>query len=138
MPGFRPGKVPVDVIEKKYGAGIKNDVAGELMRSSFDAVVAEKKLQIAGAPQIKPGLIEKEQPFDYVATFEVYPEFALKDLSDVQLEKMVAAVSDQDIQKMLEKIQHQQAEWVEAEEHPAKEGDRVKIDFEGSVDGELF
>jgi trigger factor len=137
LPGFRPGKVPMDVIEKKYGAGLKKDVAGELIRNSFDAVLAEKKQQIAGQPQIEPGLIEIGQPFEYVASYEVYPEFELKDLADVKLEKMVAEVSDEDINKMLEKIQHQQADWVDAD-RAAKEGDRLTMDFEGTLDGELF
>jgi len=135
--GFRPGKVPTDVIEKQYGTGIRQDIAGDLMQSSFEEAVAQNKLLIAGQPNVEPGDLVKDQPFEYVATFETYPKIVIKDLTDVKLIKSIAEVNDDDVAKMLEKIQRQQAEWVETE-RAAVEGDRLLIDFEGFIGKETF
>lgn len=137
LPGFRPGKVPVDIVEKKYGAGLKNEVAGELMQGSFEKALEENKLKIAGQPHVHPEGLEKDKPFEYVAEFEVYPEIALEDLSSAKFEKLVSEVTDADVATMLEKIQRQQAEWDEVE-RDAKDGDRLLIDFVGTIDGETF
>lgn len=137
MPGFRPGKVPLDVIEKKYSSGIKNEVAGDLMQATFDQALKEKNVKIAGQPHVHPGDLQKNEPFEYVADFEVYPEINLKNLEGAKLDKLISEVTDADVTNMLEKIQHQQAEWVEVE-RDAKDGDRLVIDFVGTIDKETF
>ena len=135
--GFRPGKVPPNVIEKQYGQGIKQDVAGDLMQSSFEEAVTKNELMIAGQPKVEPGNLKKGEAFEYVATFETYPKITLTDLTDQKFEKSVAEVIDKDVSGMLEKIQQQQADWVDAD-RAAKEGDRVVMDFEGYVGDEVF
>ena len=138
MPGFRPGTVPpLDLVEKKYDSGLKNEVAGELMQQSFEKALAENNLKIAGQPQVHPEPLEKNKPFVYVAEFEIYPDIELKDLTDIEFDKLIAEVTDEDVEKMLEKIQHQQAEWDEVERE-AKEGDRLLIDFVGTIEKESF
>jgi len=135
--GFRPGKVPTDVIEKKYGQELRSEVAGELMQLSFESAVTENSLLIAGAPNVEPGEIVENQPFEYVATFETYPKITLKDLTDIKLKKSVAEVGDDDVAKMLEKIQKEHAEWFEVD-RAAADGDRLLIDFEGFIGKETF
>lgn len=137
MPGFRPGKVPLDVIEKKYGSGLRNEVAGELMQSSFEKAVEQNQLQIAGQPHVHPKELIKDAPFEYEAEFEVYPEIALKDLGGQAIEKFASEVTDQDVDAMLGKIQRQQAEWASVE-RASQEGDRLLMDFVGSIDKETF
>jgi len=135
--GFRPGKVPVDVVEKQFGKGLRDEVAGNLMQSSFEEAVTSNELVIAGQPNVRPGELVNDQPFEYVATFETYPKIELKDLDGVKLDKATAEVSDDDVAKMLEKIQKQQAEWIEVDRVSAN-GDRVIIDFDGFLEGEAF
>ena len=137
IPGFRLGKVPDDIIEKQHGKRLREEVSGHLMQSSFEEAVIKNELLIAGTPDVEPSKLLKDQDFKYVATFEIYPEIKLKDLTDVKLSKLVAEVADTDVTKMLEKIQRQQAEWVPME-RAAADGDRLVIDFEGFIGKETF
>ncbi|MGB5446448.1 MAG: trigger factor [Psychromonas sp.] len=135
--GFRKGKVPASVITKRYGAGIFQEVAGELMqRNFFDAIVAEK-LNPAGRPALAPLAREKGQDFSFTATFEVYPEVALTALEELSVEKDTAEVTESDLDKMIETLRKQHAQW-NAVERECADSDQVTIDFEGSIDGELF
>ncbi len=135
--GFRPGKVPPSVIEKRYGKAVSQEVAGELMqRNFFEAVIAEK-LNPAGAPALEPAERTSGEDFQFVATFEIYPEVALKELADIEVEKQTAAVGDEDLAKMVETLRKQHATWNEVEKAAADE-DQVTVDFEGKVDGEIF
>lgn len=137
MPGFRPGKVPLDIVEKKYSSSLQNEVAGDLMQGTFEKALQESDIKIAGQPHVHPEKLEKDTQFEYVAEFEVYPEITLKDLQGKKFDKLVSSVTDDDVATMLEKIQHQQAEWMEVE-RDTKDGDRLLIDFVGTVDGETF
>ncbi|PKF63593.1 trigger factor [Psychromonas sp. psych-6C06] len=135
--GFRPGKVPASVITKRFGAAVENEVAGEVMqRNFFEAVVAEK-LNPAGAPKVEPKARKKGEEFVFTATFEVYPEVTLSELSELSVEKETAEVSDADLDKMIETLRKQHATWSEVETEAA-DGNQVTVDFEGSVDGEVF
>ena len=135
--GFRPGKVPTSVITKRFGASVFQEVAGELMQSNFfDAVMAEK-LNTAGRPTFVPLDREKGQDFSFIATFEVYPEVALTALDELLVDKEAAEVTESDLDKMIDTLRKQHAEW-NAVERESADSDQVTLDFEGSIDGELF
>lgn len=135
--GFRPGKVPANVLEKQYGKSICSDVAGELMNESFEPALKEHDMEIAGQPSIEPTELKKDEEFSYVATFEVYPEVTLKDFSEMEIEEPTCELQDEDCAKMLENIQKQHAQWTDVE-RACQNGDRVNIDFEGFIDDKPF
>jgi trigger factor len=135
--GFRPGKVPASVIAKRFGAAIEQEVAGEIMqRHFFEAVVAEK-LNPAGAPQVAPQPRKKGEDFTFTATFEVYPEVTLAALEELAVEKESAEITDEDLDKMITTLRKQHATWTAVDREAAND-DQVKLDFEGSIDGEVF
>jgi len=135
--GFRPGKVPASVIAKRFGAAVEQEVAGEVMqRHFFEAVVAEK-LNPAGAPQVAPQPRKKGEEFVFTAKFEVYPEVTLAALEELAVEKETAQVNDEDLEKMLITLRKQHATWSTVEREAADD-DQVSLDFEGSIDGEVF
>lgn len=135
--GFRPGKVPVTVIQKRYGAAVRQEVAGELMqRHYFEAVVAEK-VNPAGMPQLNVTKNNAGSDLEFTATFEVYPEVEVANLDKVKIEKPVVEVTDKDLSEMLVTLQKQHATFKEVK-RKSKKSDRVTIDFTGSIDGEEF
>jgi len=137
LDGFRPGKVPLKVVKQRYGAGIRQDVIGEVIQQSFYEAVQQEKITPAGGPQIDLKNDKDGEDFQFTATFEVYPEIELADYSSVEIEKATSDVKDEDLEQMIETLRKQQAEWNETDS-AAAEGDRVKIDFEGFIDGEAF
>lgn len=136
IPGFRPGKVPASVIEKRYGAAIRQDVTGEIMQRNFIEAIVAEKLNPAGAPVFKPGKTEGND-FQFEATFEIYPEITLAGLDAIEVEQPKAEVTDADVDSMIETLRKQHATY-EAVEREAADGDKVKMNFVGSVDGEEF
>lgn len=135
--GFRPGKVPASVIIKRFGPAIEQEVAGEVMqRNFFEAVMAEK-LNPAGAPKVAPKARKKGEEFVFTATFEVYPEVTLMALEELAVEKETAEVTDADLDKMIETLRKQHATW-KSVERKSENDDQVTLDFEGSIDGEIF
>lgn len=137
MNGFRPGKVPMSVVRKRFGKPVRQEVMGEVMQRSFFEAVMQEKLQPAGMPRIEPVQIEEGQDIRFTATFEVYPEVTLGDLGKIEFERPVAEATDDDLAKMLETLREQRGNWVEVK-RKAKEGDQVVIDFVGTIDGEEF
>jgi trigger factor len=137
LDGFRPGKVPMSVVKQRYGTQVREETAGELIASSYEEALQQEDLKPAGHPNIERTGSEAGQELAYVATFEVYPEIELPDLSEVTLERVVAEVVDPDIDNMIEKLRKQRVTWAKAEREAA-EGDRLEIDFEGTVDGQPF
>jgi trigger factor len=136
IPGFRPGKVPASVIEKRYGAAIRQDVTGEIMQRNFIEAIVAEKLNPAGAPVFAPGKVEGEN-FEFVATFEIYPEVTLTGLDSITVEQPKAEVNDADVDAMIETLRKQHATYASVEREAA-DGDKVKMNFVGSVDGEEF
>jgi trigger factor len=137
MDGFRPGKVPLAVVKKRFGASIRQEALSDLIRDSFYEAITQEKLNPAGFPTIES---VKDEGFDdvaFVASFEVYPEVKLASLAGVQVERPVATVSDTDVEKMIDTLRRQRATWTDTAE-AAKDGDRLDLDFDGSVDGEAF
>ncbi|NVK21956.1 MAG: trigger factor [Kangiellaceae bacterium] len=137
MNGFRPGKVPFSVVKKRYGSSVRQEVLGEVMQRHYFEAVQQEKLMPAGYPQLE--LIENKDGANlkFAATFEVYPEVELTDLSSVEIAKDVAEVADEDLSKMMDTLREQRASWTEVK-RKAKDGDQVVIDFKGMIDGEAF
>ena len=135
--GFRPGKVPLNVVKKRYATQVFQEVAGEVMQNTFRDAVTQENLKPASDPSIEPITFQLGQPLEYVATFEVYPEVELAPVSDLKIEKLVAEIQDTDVDGLLETLRKQKASWAEVD-RAAKDGDRVTMSFKGSIDGELF
>jgi len=135
--GFRKGKVPLKVVKKQFGAGVRQEVLGELFGSSFYEAASKESIKPAGQPSIEPIKLDEGADVEFAAIFEVFPEIEIADLSELQVDTVSAEVTDADIDNMIEVLRKQQAAWV-AVEREAKEGDQVKIDFAGKKDGELF
>ncbi|HEY9037178.1 MAG TPA: trigger factor [Pseudomonadales bacterium] len=135
--GFRPGKVPLKVVRQQYGSGLTQEVLGEVMSRSFYEAVQQEKLRPAGRPAIELKEIRPGQNIRFEATFEVYPDLTLGDISTISLEKPVSAVADSDLDEMIEQLRKQQASWAVVD-RAAADGDRVSLNFAGSIDGEPF
>lgn len=135
LKGFRPGKVPIKVIEQQYGKEIRDEVIGRLIQSSLMEALEKEKISMAGFPQIEK--ISENNELEYQATFEVYPEFTVNDVSGAKIIKQVAEIQVQDVEKVLHKLQEQYMDWVEVN-RPTQNGDKIRIDFEGKINGEKF
>lgn len=137
LPGFRPGKVPMRVMKQRFGAGVRQEVLGEVISRSFQEAVMSENLRPAGQPSIEARKMDAGQDVEYTATFEVFPAVEVNSLEDLAIEKPKAEVGDADIDDIVEVFRKQQGQLVSAE-RAAKEGDTVIIDFEGFRDGEVF
>lgn len=135
--GFRKGKVPVRVVQQRFGAGVRQEVLGDAINRSFYDAVRKEELIPAGRPSIEPVQIEPGKDIEFVATFEVYPEIELKGVEDIAVTRYDATITDTDVDNMIEVLRKSQASW-EAVERPVQDGDRVEIDFVGTKDGEAF
>jgi len=136
MPGFRPGKIPVSVIKKKYGQAVKQEVYSEVMQRQYYEAIIKEKINPAGAPRIEAKESEGDK-FVFEATFDTFPEITLTDFSTLKINKPSAEVTDKDIDNMLETLLSQRADWAPVK-RMAKKGDQVITDFEGTVEGEVF
>ncbi|MBY6212157.1 trigger factor [Microbulbifer agarilyticus] len=135
--GFRKGKVPMKVVRQRFGAGVRQEVLGEVMSRSFYDAVQKEQVKPAGQPSIEAKNVTPGENLEYVATFEVYPEVALTDLAEVAVERPTAEVTDKDVDNMIDVLRKQQSGWKETK-RKAQKGDRVTIDFVGRKDGEEF
>ncbi|AYA40958.1 trigger factor [Xenorhabdus nematophila] len=135
--GFRKGKVPMKIVQQRYGASVLQDVLGDLMQRNFVNAIIEQKINPADAPSYKPEQFKEGEDFTYAVEFEVYPEIELKGLEEIEVEKPVVEVKDADVDTMLDTLRKQQANWKETDEAATAE-DRVTVDFTGSIDGEEF
>ncbi|WP_437883375.1 trigger factor [Pseudomonas sp. LRF_L74] len=137
VPGFRPGKVPMSVIRQRYEDSARQEALGDLIQSSFYEAVVEQKLNPAGQPAVEPKVFEKGKDLEYIATFEVFPEFEVTGLDGIAIERLQADVADSDIDNMLDILRKQNTRF-EAAERAAENGDQLNIDFVGKIDGEAF
>jgi trigger factor len=137
LPGFRPGKVPIRVMQQRFGAGVRQEVLGEVISQSFQEAVISENLRPAGQPSIEARKMDVGQDVEYTATFEVFPTVEVSSLDDLSVEKPVAQVTDADIDEIVQVFRKQQGKLVPAD-RAAAEGDTVVIDFEGFRDGEAF
>jgi trigger factor len=137
LKGFRPGKAPITVIRQQFGQQVHREVIGELMQSSFAEAVTQNQLSPAGSPRIEPTSVAEGQDLTYVATFEVFPEVALQPIGSLSIERVTAEVSEADVDAMIERLRKQQTKY-NAVARPAVDGDKVTVDFVGSIDGNPF
>lgn len=135
--GFRPGKVPVSVIKKRYGTAVRQEIAGEAMQRNFYQAVVQEKLNPAGMPAFEMKTDKDGEDLEFVASFEIYPEFEVQKLDAINVEKTVVEINDEDVDGMMETLRKQHGQWVESEEAAEVES-RVTVDFIGTVDGEEF
>ncbi len=139
MDGFRPGKVPMNVVTQRYGYSVQYDVLNDKVGEAFAQAANEAQLRVAGQPRIteKQDAPEGEMAFD--AIFEVYPEVKIGELADAEVEKLSAEVTDSAIDKTVDILRKQRRSFAQrALDAAAHEGDRVTVDFEGKIDGETF
>jgi trigger factor len=139
MDGFRPGKVPMNVVAQRYGYSVHYEVMNDKVGEAFASAANEARLRVAGQPKIteKEGSPEGEMAFD--AVFEVFPEVKFGDLSTADVEKLDAEVTDAAIDKTLDILRKQRRTFAQrAQDVAAQNGDRVTVDFEGKIDGEPF
>ena len=133
--GFRPGKVPPGVVRQRYGKQIREEVVNEIMQKSYTDALLQENLNPAGGPRIEPDVGKDKDSFAYVATFEIMPEVELKGLDSIEVEKPEVTISDADMDDMILKLRRQKAIW-EPVERASAEGDRVIVDFDGTLKGE--
>jgi trigger factor len=136
MPGFRPGRVPLKLVAQQYGPQVRNEVIGDAVEKAFGEMVREANLRVAGLPRIekKEGAADR---LEFSATFEVFPEVKVGDLSGVVIERPVFQVDEAAVDKTIEILRRQRVRY-EAVSRPATDGDRVTLDFDGRIDGRPF
>jgi trigger factor len=137
LPGFRPGKVPLKVMHQRYGAGVRQEVLGEVVSQSFQEAVIQEKLRPAGQPSIEPKSLEPGKDLQYVAIFEVFPDVELVDMKDFPVAKPVAQVKEEDVDNIIEVFRKQQGTWDEVK-RPAILTDKVNLNYTGLKDGQEF
>ena len=134
--GFRPGKVPLNVVRREYGAGIYQEVVNDVIRDTVFEAIQQEKINAVGMPNIDK-VENKEDALVYEATVEVYPEVEVKAFDALEVERKTTEVNDKDVDQMIENLQKQRQTWAETK-GMAKKDMQVTFDFEGTVDGEKF
>ena len=137
--GFRPGKAPLRMLDQQYGPQVRSDVITERVQSSFNEAVRSQNLRVAGSPRIEPHRRDEPQPdtLEFSAVFEVYPEIAIGDVSGIAIMRPVAEVTAADVDRTVEVLRRQRTTYA-AVARPAQDGDRVRVDFTGTIDGVEF
>ncbi|MEZ5650604.1 MAG: trigger factor [Burkholderiaceae bacterium] len=137
MPGFRPGKVPMSMIERSYGAQVNAEVLGDAVTQAFGDAVREHDLRVAGQPSIE----KRDDPADgemgFTAIFEVYPEVPALEAGALEVKRASCEVGDAEIDRTIDILRKQRVQW-EPADRAAQDDDRVTIDFVGRLDGEAF
>ena len=135
--GFRVGKVPVNVVKKRYGASIRAEALDDIIRDAYIGALQQTELKIAGFPSIEPINFDEGKDIEFAAVVEVYPEVTIADFAALSVERPTSEVTDADIDSMIANLRRQRANWEESTEASADQ-DRLTIDFAGSIDGEAF
>jgi trigger factor len=137
LKGFRPGKAPIKVVRQQFGERVRAQVVDDLLRSSFVTAVTQENLRPAGDPRIEGVSAAKGEGLKYAAVFEVLPQIELKAVDGLKVERLTADVAQTDIDAMIESLRKQRPNWREVA-RVSQEGDRVTVDFEGTIDGTPF
>lgn len=138
MQGFRPGKVPMKMVEQQHGGQVRQEVLGESVQKSFSDAVQLSQLRVAGYPRIEPKADQGEgESMMFTATFEVYPEVTLGDISASKIERPVVTVGDDEVNKTIDILRKQRVGY-ESVDRAAATGDRVNVDYRGMLDGVEF
>jgi trigger factor len=137
LKGFRPGKAPLTVVKRQYGAQIRDEVVNEMVRAHLGTALQEHQLAPVANPQIEPLPTENGEGLRFAAHFEVYPEISLSGLSGIEVTRLTADVGEADIDAMIETLRKQRPNFTPAT-RPAVDGDRLTVSFEGRLDGVAF
>ncbi|GFO72594.1 trigger factor [Bathymodiolus japonicus methanotrophic gill symbiont] len=133
--GFRPGKVPQKVVQKMYGARVREEITGDLIQENYVQALQDNDLRPAGMPHIEP--VESDEGFTFSAVFEVYPDFSLDAVETVEVNKPVSSVEASDVDAMIAKLVEQNKSW-QPSGQDSQTGDQVTITFSGACEGENF
>ncbi len=138
MQGFRPGKVPMKMVAQQYGGQVRQEVLGESVQKSFAEAVQQQQLRVAGYPRIEPRADQGDgSSMVFAATFEVYPEVVLGDISAVTIERPVVTIGDEEVDKTIDILRKQRVSYLPVERAAANE-DRINVDYRGTLDGAEF
>lgn len=137
MAGFRPGKVPMNLVAQQYGPQAHSEALGAAVEKAFGEQVRSQNLRVAGYPRIEPKAAASEAQMEFTAVFEVYPEVKLGDVSGASVERATLTVGDAEVDKTIDVLRKQRTTYV-AVDRPAAKGDRLTIDFTGRKNGEEF
>jgi len=138
LPGFRPGKVPMKIVAQQYGPQVRSEVLGNAVQKAFESAVKEANLKVAGHPRIEKKDGAADAPaLEFSATFEIYPEIKVGDVSATKIERPLLEVDDAAVERTLEILRKQRVTYA-AVERDARGGDRLTVDFEGRIGGETF
>jgi trigger factor len=135
IPGFRAGKVPMREVRRRFGNAVRSEVAGEMMQSSFMTAVQQEEMNPASAPKLDVVKMDPGIDFEFTATFDVFPTIELGSFSKISVKRPSAVIEDADLETMIERLRDQHATQ-EPAVRPAQDGDQVKVDFTGELDGE--
>ncbi len=137
LKGFRPGKIPRKVVEKRYGGQVRQEVLSEVLQRSYAQALQQEKLTPAGGPRIQTDEVEVGKDFSFTATFEVFPDVRLAKTDGLAIERAEVEITEDDVDDMLVRLRQQRATWVAVPRESA-DGDQVTVDFTGRIDGETF
>jgi len=137
LDGFRPGKVPLKVVEQKFGRQVRMEVVDKLMNATMQEALSQNSIRPAGAPSVETRNSRPGEPLEYVATFEIFPELQGELNYGFTVSRPVTEITEDDINGMLDTLRKQRAGW-NSVDRPCRPGDRVVIDFEGAIDGQAF
>jgi trigger factor len=137
MPGFRPGKVPLKLVAQTYGPQVRSEVLSDAVQRAFSDAVKEANLKVAGYPRIEKKDAADASALEFSATFEVYPEVKVGDLAGATIERPQVSVDDAAVDRTVAILRKQRTRYV-ALERPAQEGDRLTVDFAGTIEGQPF
>jgi len=135
--GFRPGKVPMSVVSQQYGDSVYQEVVGEIFQSTFYEAAEQENLKVAGMPKIDATTLEPGKDLEYTAVFDIYPQFKIADVSKMEVKRPSVKIMAADVDEMIDTLRKQQKGWKEVK-RVAKDGDLLVIDFDGTLDGEVF
>lgn len=136
--GFRPGKAPLSMVERSHGPGIRYDAINNELGKALDSAIENSGLRIAGVPSIAPKEDAPEDQMVFSATFEVYPEITLPNLADLDITRSTIEVGEAEVERTIEVLRKQRANYEAREDRAAQDEDRVTLDFKGEIDGVAF
>ncbi|MDG1444630.1 MAG: trigger factor [Pseudomonadales bacterium] len=135
--GFRPGKVPLREVKRRFGAGIRQEVSSEMIQSTYGEALQKEAINPAGMPKIEEVNIEEGKDLEYTAVFEVFPEVEVSGLENIEVERLSSSIEEADLEKMIDTLREQRLVYAETD-RAAAEKDQVNLDFEGFLDDEPF
>lgn len=137
LKGFRPGKVPLKEVKRRFGPGIRQEVSSEVIQSSYGVALRQEAINPAGMPNIEEIKFDEGQDLEYTAVFEIFPEIEVVGYESIAVERPVSEVTEPDIDKMIDSLRDQRMDYSEVSRASALK-DKVVVDFEGFLDGEAF